>query len=76
MTNQEIETAVEEILDRSSVLAMLEALGAICSAKAEHVQDVWDDRAMAMAWQRVGMIIDHAATRLDKLSLDIPMIDK
>ncbi len=56
---QELET----IIDSASLSAVLEALRDICYAKSQHVEENWQDKALARQWE-------CAARRLDRVQSD------
>jgi hypothetical protein len=47
-------TALENIIDRSSVREVLNAIGVICQEKAAHIAENWQDEALSMKWDRAG----------------------
>lgn len=51
--------ALEGMVDRTSVAAVLEALGNICHEKADHLREAWQDRGAAKTWDKDGKRI-HA----------------
>jgi hypothetical protein len=51
--------AIEGMVDRTSVAAVLEALGNICYEKAEHLREAWQDHGAAKTWEKDGKRI-HA----------------
>lgn len=55
--------ALEAILDRYSVRAVLEALAGICFDKADHVRTNWQDDITARAWDRDAKAIDKLSPK-------------
>ena len=50
--------ALESLIDRTSIGAVLESLSTIADAKAEHIGANWQDAGLARVWTRVaGRII-------------------
>ena len=50
---------LEALVDRFSLANVLEALVTICHEKADHVQDNWQDVALARDWDNDGRKIDR-----------------
>ena len=46
--------ALEDILDKSSMRNVLDALGEICYEKAEHIRINWQDEPLAKLWDKQG----------------------
>ena len=53
--------ALEEIVDRYGVKAVIESLASIAALKVDHVMQVWGDKPLARDWSTI-------ATYLDKVS--------
>ena len=51
---QEQKDNLEKLVDHTSIGAVLEALSEICYLKAHHVEDNWQDAALARIWERAG----------------------
>jgi hypothetical protein len=45
---------LEELVDSTSVMHVLEALANICHLKSEHLRSTWQDELMAIAYERTG----------------------
>lgn len=58
------ERTLEDIVDRSSVYAVLCSLARICAAKAEHISDAWQDTRLARVWMRGSVRIDTFARNI------------
>jgi len=56
--------ALERILDKAGLQAVLEVLSEICGAKAEHVESNWQDKALARRWAMlegaIGCLVPNA----------------
>lgn len=61
MTQQQLITALEPMIDSATVSDVLLAIGRVCNEKAEHIRINWQDSITAAAWDRL-------ATRCDKLA--------
>lgn len=59
--------AVEALVDRTSVIEVLEALAEMADGKADHVAQNWGDRAQANAWTKASTILDRAAASIGKI---------
>jgi hypothetical protein len=55
-----IET-LENIIDKTTLEDVLDALGEICHGKADHIRSNWQDDATAHAWEVVASRIEKAA---------------
>ena len=61
MSTPDIEQAIEALVDQPGGLrAVLEALSAVCDAKAEHIRTTWQDHTSADWWTNASYWIDHA----------------
>jgi hypothetical protein len=62
--NQDDKLALEALIDRTSLQGVLMTLSEICGEKAEHVEDNWQDRALARHWRTaegaIGCIVSKA----------------
>lgn len=52
-TNEELAETLEQIVDRHSMHAVLEALETVCHAKADHLVSNWNDEGAARVWKRL-----------------------
>ena len=57
--------ALEALVDRHSVQAVLLDLAFICDEKAEHISSHWQDRVTAAAWMRASRICDKAQAKVE-----------
>jgi hypothetical protein len=48
----ETEAALEAMVDKFGLAAVLNGLSCICSAKADHIEENWQDKRTAKAWER------------------------
>ncbi len=58
---------LESLVDRHDLPALIEALAEICSAKADHVQESWQDETLAKYWDRRAALLLNAAEKARKL---------
>lgn len=56
---------LEQILDRTGVRGLFEALAEIASEKESHVQEAWQDSAIAKRWSRLSAKFDKLAQSVD-----------
>lgn len=54
---------LERWIDRTSLFHILEELKVICYDKADHLQSMWQDEAMAREWSEAGMRIANLASQ-------------
>jgi hypothetical protein len=52
------ELALEGLIDRYGLAAVVLALAGICWGKAEHVESNWQDADLSRAWQRAATLLD------------------
>jgi hypothetical protein len=45
--------ALEELIDRHGITTVLEAIEAVCDAKADHVESEWQDPGYSKLWRKV-----------------------
>lgn len=55
-------TQLELLIDSTSLAAVTDALATICSDKADHVLETWQDKQQSLAWAL-------ASTRLESLTV-------
>jgi hypothetical protein len=46
------EAALEAMVDKFGLATVLNGLSCICSAKADHIEENWQDKRLAKAWER------------------------
>jgi len=49
--------ALEMMLDKHTLEIMLDRLSELCFAKAQHIEENWQDKALAKAWSKAGIAI-------------------
>lgn len=54
--------ALEKMVDRNTLAAVLDTLAEIAGLKAQHIAENWQDATLARAWER-------AASRIAKVTL-------
>lgn len=52
MTEQEFENQLEDLVDKQGLQHLLDRLGEICSLKASHIRENWQDEVTARTWDR------------------------
>lgn len=60
MTNQELEDALEKLVDATSINRVLESLVCVCRGKAIHLAVNWQDASTAKEWERLAQRLEHA----------------
>lgn len=66
-TTQEDQDRLEEMIDRTSLGAVLGSLTIVCLEKAEHIASNWQDDGLATEWAR-------SARRIAKLADTLPRV--
>ena len=66
---RDLAAAVEELVDATSLHAVLRALGETASAKADHLESNWQDGAAARVWSRLGKRIDTVASAAEQAGI-------
>jgi hypothetical protein len=61
--DQNVQDALEAILDAVGVVGILDALSTVCAVKAEHVRESWQDEPLAREWAQLSKITDGATRR-------------
>lgn len=56
---------LEQILDRTGMRGLFEALAEIAGEKESHVQEAWQDAALAKRWSRLAVKLDKLAQSID-----------
>lgn len=62
MTNQEyqeLQDKLEELVDKSDISIVIQALSSVCFAKSTHIQENWQDRVTAKYWMKVGSDLNN-----------------
>ncbi len=65
MTREQIQSAVENLIDKSSLRQVVEALSIVCSDKADHLQSNWQDEASAATWRHDAVVIGNIEHRIE-----------
>ena len=52
---------LETLIDRHGLLHILTGLELVCSEKAEHIRDNWQDARLARLWDRAARVCGNAA---------------
>ena len=63
--NDKTKAILEALVDRFQLGTVLSALGDVCYDKAAHVQENWQDRAMAKAWERNAVKCNGVAIKIE-----------
>jgi hypothetical protein len=61
--------AVEELVDATSLQAVLRALAEAAFAKADHLESNWQDGAAARVWSRLGKRVDTVASAAEQAGI-------
>ena len=56
---------LEQILDRTGLKGLFEALAEIAGEKESHVQEAWQDAALAKRWSKLSTKFDKLAQSVD-----------
>ena len=59
---------LEAMVDNVGLSWVVDALAEICFLKADHIEQTWQDRALALAWSRAGTKL-VAITKLKTLDI-------
>jgi hypothetical protein len=65
----ELAAAIEDLVDSSSLHAVLGALASTAYAKADHLQSEWQDATAARVWTRIGTKIERVASAAEESGL-------
>lgn len=57
---QSTQTALEQMIDRHGLAEIIDAIGDICAAKAQHVRENWQDESIASQWDKAGRAMIRA----------------
>lgn len=58
---------LEEMIDRRGIQVVIETLGAICSEKADHIRENWQDEKLADHWDREAAILVNTWSRFEDI---------
>ena len=59
--------ALEGLIDRYGLSEVIDWISETCSAKADHVMHNWQDRTLAVRWQKASHVLDKARASLPEL---------
>jgi hypothetical protein len=62
------EAELEQIIDKHGLAHVLQALEQVCYEKAEHIRTNWQDRDLALRWERNGRRLGKATREMWPLS--------
>jgi hypothetical protein len=54
--HETIKQAIEQYIDKAGVSQVLELVGEICSEKAQHISETWQDESLAKAWDKAAQV--------------------
>jgi hypothetical protein len=61
MDHDQIQEAIERLIDSSSLSDVLDAVAMVCNEKARHLEHYWMDRKSAMRWDALETKISSVA---------------
>lgn len=61
-----LQAALEGMIDRGGLGAVLEAIAAVCDEKAEHIRHGWQDQELARSWSKAATRVARAARDADR----------
>ena len=64
MTQLELETHIESLMDAHTAQRVLNAIVSVCQDKAEHVRSNWQDEPLSSEWLRAARAVNRAAIRI------------
>ena len=64
MPTPDLENVIEGLVDSTSLTDVLDALAAVCAAKAEHLAVNWQDHASSREWERNARVVAQAAQKV------------
>ena len=63
--NAPFQDTLEELIDQTSLHAVLDALSTICYEKADHVRTTWQDIPLARLWIHTGRLLDTLIQKVE-----------
>lgn len=54
---EQIKEQIEAFIDGESLSKLIEIVGDICSEKAGHIQENWQDESLAKEWERAANVL-------------------
>jgi hypothetical protein len=64
MNNCELLNELEQIIDKTSLSAVLCTISEICYGKEDHLVSNWQDQDTAKQWHKAGRIVDSCAVKI------------
>jgi len=65
-TEQTLIEQLESLVDSNSVARVLECLSDVCHLKAQHIEENWQDEALAKLWTKAGVKINQLQDRIHR----------
>jgi hypothetical protein len=63
--DEELQTALETMVDEHSLNSVVDALAMVAFKKSEHLKSNWQDSQTAGAWEKAGGCIANLASKID-----------
>jgi hypothetical protein len=60
---------LESFIDSKGLSGVIEMLSQICSFKASHVEENWQDKGLSKEWEKASEIIDSIVPKLERLKI-------
>lgn len=70
MTIKTVADELEAIVDKQGLAETLRQLEQICYEKAGHVEEAWQDGALAKAWTKMGGKVAYSAAKVEEIEAD------
>jgi hypothetical protein len=64
MTEQQLDDALEALIDKTDIALVIASLERVCWAKAEHLHSAWQDKLSAKQWERTGKLLGTLHSRI------------
>jgi hypothetical protein len=64
MNQREVDDKLEELVDKKTLMYVVEELGNVCHAKADHIQENWQDMQTARVWRRAAKLLDSLGAKI------------
>jgi len=71
-TPNQIQNILEDLVDASSVSAIISTLESVAYEKAEHVRENWQDEPLARVWERIGKSLNRSYMHVVKIDRLLP----
>jgi hypothetical protein len=59
MKTDDLQYQLEELIDKSNLVDVVEQLAQICRLKADHIESNWQDSALAKRWIKAANAIEN-----------------